>query len=156
MGRTRKPLEKHLLDGTYRADRHGPLPDEGETHAPPVKPDGMIQGAGEFWDTVLPLLGADVRDRDAFQLQQMCSWWFLWTEAEIALLDAEIGTIEYSRTMNAATVASQNFDRIASRFGLTPADRTKLRADSAGPVKARVASRPKTKLDRTGPPKGKP
>ena len=27
MGRRRKSLQEHLLNGTYRADRHGPMPD---------------------------------------------------------------------------------------------------------------------------------
>jgi hypothetical protein len=35
-GRHRKPLALHLLNGTYRPDRHGPLPPDGVPAAPAV------------------------------------------------------------------------------------------------------------------------
>lgn len=36
MGRHRKSLEQHVLDGTYRADRHGPMP-EVRNETPPKR-----------------------------------------------------------------------------------------------------------------------
>jgi phage terminase small subunit len=155
MGRPRKPIERHLLDGTYRADRHGPLSDEPEEFAPPTKPAEMTPAAGEFWDKVVAMLAGVVRDRDGPQLAQLCSWWALWQEAEAKLMAGSPGTIEYARTLNAVSVASQNFDRIAKRFGLTPADRAVLKVEHAGPPKPKVATRPKTQLDAKGPPKPK-
>lgn len=156
MGRSRKPTEQHRLDGTYRADRHGPIADEAEGLAPPEKPDGMNTIAGEFWDEIVRLKAGVVRAADGPQLAQLCSWWALWQLAELALVDYEIGSLPYNRTLAAVSTASQNFDRIAKRFGLTPADRAGLQAEQAGPARPRVATRPKTKLDANGPPPAKP
>lgn len=152
MARTPKPVEQHVLDGTYRKDRHGPLPDEGD-FKPPEMPPGIGDLAAQFWERITELLKGVVRDRDGPQLHQLCFWWAQWETCEIALTGLEIGTIQHARVFNAASTASQNFDRIARRFGLTPADRAALKAERSGPPKAKVATKPAIKLDKQGPPK---
>jgi phage terminase small subunit len=157
MARPRKPTEQHVLAGTYRRDRHGPLEDAADgSFAPPEKPAGLGSKASDFWDVVVKLLEGVVRERDGPQLHQLCFWWAKWEDAEIAIQDFEIGTMDYTRALNVASVASQNFDRIAKRFGLTPADRAALRAEHATTQKPKVATRPKTQLDKQGAPKVKP
>src|SRR5262249_21180976 len=74
MGRPRKPIEKHLLDGTFRADRHGPVPDDAGSGPAPVKPADLDDLAGAFWDRVVLLLAGIVRDRDGEQLAELCRW----------------------------------------------------------------------------------
>ncbi len=153
MGRHRKPVAEHVRDGTYRADRHGPVPEPEPPAPPPERPADLAGGAAEFWDRVLLLIGPTLRPADGPQLVQMCRWWARWVECEAAL-DAEEtpGTVEHSRLIKAAATCSASFDRIASRFGLTPADRAKLRSEAPAQAKAKVATRPATKLDRQGPP----
>src|SRR4051812_14841340 len=72
----RKPLEKHILDNTYRADRHGPLtPDDAPQQTPPVKPADLTGEAGKRWDQLTALLLGVVRDRDAPLLAEACRFW---------------------------------------------------------------------------------
>jgi hypothetical protein len=155
-GRPRKPVENHLRDGTYRADRHGPIPDEEPAGPPPAKPKDLTGVAEKFWNLVVALVGPTLRAADAPQLVQMCRWWARWKECEQAIDElaegVEPGSMQYTRLLNSAVVCSANFDRVASRFGLTPADRAKLRAEAAPPTRARVATRPATRLDQKGAP----
>lgn len=153
MGRPRKPLEKHLLDGTFRADRHGPPPDDAGAVAPPVKPADLAGDASEFWDRIVGVLAGVVRDRDGEQLAELCRWWARIQKVGAALDKAQPGSLLYSRLMTQAGTAAATFDRIAKRFGMTPADRAQLHIEATGPVKAKVPTRPRTALDKAGPPK---
>ncbi len=155
MGRHRKPIEKHVLDGTYRADRHGVKPDDSASVQSPVKPADLNGPAGQCWDRVVAVLAGIVRDRDAEQLAELCRWWARIQRVGEVLDKAKPGTLEYGRLMNAASTAAATFDRLAKRFGLTPADRAQLHVEATGPAKAKVATRPKTALDKAGPPKKK-
>ena len=153
MGRPRKPVEKHVLDGTYRPDRHGVKPDDSGSVAPPIKPGDLKGPAGECWDRVVSVLAGVVRDRDAEQLAELCRWWARVQRVGAALDKEKPGSLEYGRLMTQASSAAATFDRVAKRFGLTPADRAQLHVEATGPVKAKVATRPKTALDKAGPPK---
>lgn len=57
MPRPRKPNNVHVLQGTYRRDKHGPktapVPQEA-----PEKPDWLSAQAASEWDRVVPLLNA--------------------------------------------------------------------------------------------------
>ncbi len=46
MGRRRKSLQVHLLNGTYRADRHGPLPDSERGYFGMYEHEGYSTQAG--------------------------------------------------------------------------------------------------------------
>lgn len=152
MGRPRKPIELHVIDGTFRADRHGPAPvDVGEVR-PPTKPSDLGGAAGGFWDRLLAVLAGVVRERDGEQLAELCRWWARIQKVGAALDKSQPGSLRYGRLMNQASTAAATFDRIAKRFGLTPADRASLHVEQAGPTKAKVATRPKTALDLAGPP----
>jgi phage terminase small subunit len=151
VGRPRKPVEKHVRDGTYRADRHGPKPDADEQTAPPVKPEDLDEDTAECWDRLVKLLRGIVRDRDSTMLAELC-----WQWAELQRIKAVLGVMVpgekgYNALLVAAGICTDKLDRLASRFGLTPADRAKIHAEG-GTTKARVATRPKTALDKTGPP----
>ncbi len=155
MGRPRKPVVKHVLDGTYRADRHGPLPVDPDAVPAPVKPADLTGAAGDLWDRIVRLLPGVVRDRDAEQLAEMCRWWARAQRVGAALDKAQPGSLRFGRLTSQAATATGTFDRIAKRFGLTPADRAALTVEPTGPAKPKVATRPPTKLDKAGPPKGK-
>lgn len=170
MPRPRKSLEDHVRDGTYRADRHGPLPagfltargpvpspavqpaDAELTVQPPRKPEDMAEDVAAEWDRLALLLAGVVRDRDADAVSQM-AWWLV----ELGRVQAVIGRMipghkGYKDALIAAGICQDKFDKLATKFGMTPADRAKLRSE-AGPPKAKVPTRPRTKLDAAGPPK---
>ena len=150
----RKPIERHVLDGTYRADRHGAiLADLGDAFAPPVKPPDLTGDASKLWDTLIVMLAGVVRDRDGLMLSELCEWWSELRRVKTALVASAPDAKGYNQLLVAAGICSDKFDKIANRFGLTPCDRAKLGAESTGPVKPRVATRPKTALDLSGPPK---
>jgi phage terminase small subunit len=180
-GRPRKSLAQHIKDGTYRKDRHGPLPGDGDT-AVGVESSGKVGGkaAGattgqsvvsepvkmpvqatqsaanqaKLWNELTKLLGETVTDRDAHMLREMCWWW-----AELLKIQEQLGNMvpgqtRYKETLTAAGVAIDKVTRIGEKFGLTPGDRAKLGVGaSSGPPVAKVAVKPKTKLDAMGPPK---
>ena len=148
----RKPLEAHLRDGTYRHDRHGPIPDDVQTFTPPRKPADLVGDAGEFWDTITALLAGVVRDRDAPLLAELCWHWSELRRVKKVLATKQPGEAGYNTLLVAVGILTDKFDKIASRFGLTPADPARLNVEVAAPVKARVATRPRTKLDKMGKP----
>lgn len=160
-GRPKKSLQEHVRDGTYRPDRHGPLPAKngGENAAkmpPAVKnPEPLPPAAGgqaELWAELNRLLSGVVTERDVPILTELCWWWAELRRVQAQLRGMTPGEKGYKDTLIGAGICSTNLDRLASRFGLTPADRAKLRVENPGPPQAKTPTRPKTKLDRQGPP----
>lgn len=150
MGRPRKPVDLRLLEGSYQPSRHGPLPEPEETAPKPVKPAGLTGESGKMWDRLLPLLEPVVRERDTPLLVEMCTWWAELKRVRAALKKSGPGAKGYQQLLVSAGICSDKVDKIASRFGMTPSDRAKLRAEASGPVRAKVPVRPKTALDRLG------
>ena len=58
-GRKRKPTALHLLQGSYREDRHGPLPADGaepsSTLASTTRPKYLRGRAAGLWDELVSL-----------------------------------------------------------------------------------------------------
>lgn len=177
MGRPRKSLEDHVREGTYRRDRHGPLPGEGEsespapairepssladrpgddataTHAPPRKPSDLVGEAAAMWDRLVVMLAGVVRERDAATLAEMCRW-----HAELRRVQAVLGKMTpgakgYNQLLVAAGICGDKFEKLAGKFGMNPTDRGKLRIVESGPRVAKVPTRPRTKFDLQGKPK---
>jgi phage terminase small subunit len=157
MARPRKPVAEHLKNGTYRADRHGPLASDDvprEAFAPPVKPAEMNSDAAAVWDRVIPLLAGSVRDRDSPLLAELCYWWAE-LERVTAVRDGMVpGEKGYNSILIASGICADKVVKLSEKFGLTPADRAKLKPEvAAGPAAAKVPTRPRTKLDAKGKPK---
>lgn len=158
-GRPRKSLADHLRDGTYRPDRHGPRP--GETanvqvpvsSCPPDKPHKLTPAQSAIWDQLTELLAGVVTDRDADSLKMICIWLSEFQRVQMILQTMTPGQKGYKDTLVSAGICSANYDKLASKFGLTPADRSKLKVVEVGPPVAKVPTKPKTKLDLQGPPK---
>src|SRR6478735_6299937 len=117
MGRPRKPVAQHLLDGTFRHDRHGNswLPDGS-----PVMPDWLSPDAQELWNSIVPQLNGIATALDEAQLAALCDWWSLWRAARESLASIED---RQSRSYYDAQIlvgaAWKQFAAIASKFGLT-------------------------------------
>lgn len=161
MGRPRKPIEQHLLDGTYRADRHGPLPGKGvvagEWPSTTVVKLGDLTGrAGELWAEYVRFLAGRINQGDWATLADLCRW-VARGETIATQLDAvEPTSKEFRSLIVSAAIATDKVINLGARFGLTPADRAKGRVGAAvvadGVAKPKVRQRPATALDRAGPP----
>ena len=132
-GRPRKPVAAKILAGTFRADRDGPPSSQVGAGGAPEAPARLSGEALALWGRVVPGLAASgvARSCDSEALAMMCEWWGRYRRFSEALdraLDA--GESTYQLTLQVG-IATTNFDRLAARFGLTPADRAKLRVDAA-------------------------
>lgn len=151
MGRPRKSIDEHMLKGNYRPSRHGlrpPLPDDPGGNVPPSKPADLDHAAGQLWDKFVRLLAGVLRERDGDVLAELCRWLAELRRIRVVLLETVPGEQGYNQLLVAAGICSDKFDKLAARFGLTPADRTKLRAEGPiSPPTAHVPSRKVTRAD---------
>lgn len=151
MARQPKPLSLHIDQGTYRADRHGSLDSVVSPAGVPTRPRSLKGEARKFWDRVVPgLVSSGVaRACDTDTLTALCQWWARYVRYSEALDTAECepGSTEFGRIMTAASTSWEKFEKLAGRFGLTPADRMHLRVEQ-GQTKGGIATR-----DRTQPPR---
>jgi phage terminase small subunit len=155
MGRKRKPVELRLLDDTYKPSRHGPLPDLDEVRTPPAKPAHVKGAAAKVWSALSKSLSGVLRESDGHLLADLCIAWAELRRCQVELGKQKPGDVKYQRTLICFGICSDKVNKLAGLFGLTPSDRAKLRFEqSAGPAKAKVATRPKTKLDAAGGPTG--
>ncbi len=133
-GRPRKPDALKLNDGTWRADRDGSHEDVVLAPGVPSKPEGMSDRASAFWDEiVLELIECGmVSAIDETMLAEMCQWYGRyrqWTEPLDAGGPDDDGA---RRRLMGACAAWKQFEGLASKFGLSPGDRARLRVQ---PVK---------------------
>jgi phage terminase small subunit len=172
MGRPRKTLEELKKSGSYRPGKHGDRAKENrpssaptarvmtdDVETPPtcsklVKPENLDSVASECWDHVVGQLGSALFRTDEKQLEQLCRWYSRWKACEVALNNAEAGSVAYSRLIKDAAAASAAFDRIARRFGLTPADRDAVPVPKQ-PLRP-MMTRPPCRFDPPGEQGGKP
>lgn len=153
MARPPKPTEQHRLDGTYRADRHGSAGASVDAAGVPTKPRGL-KGEGEkLWKRVVPgLVSSGVaRACDTDCLVSLCEWWARYVRFALMLDSADLDTDpkDLSRYTRLASQCWGEFARLAGKFGLTPADRVKLRVEAAG-KKAGVMSRDRSAGKKVG------
>jgi P27 family predicted phage terminase small subunit len=133
MGRPRKPTELHVLNGTFRDDRHG-----GTVQAPPGIPEppgGLSEGALAEWERIVPVLTAlgliTLADRST--LAAYCCVYARWHQAEQEL--AKNGPVYKTSEGNMAQspwlwVANKALDQLrtyAGLFGLSPSSRASLK-----------------------------
>ena len=157
-GRPRKCIEQHLKDGTYRPGRHGPIPEHlksGYKPAPrPAAPKKAEPGEAaikigassqDFWDFMMRTRGDTIRDSDAATLALMCEYWVQISHCLKDLSKSDSTTRRHH--LSALKTATDAFDKLASRFGLTPADRGKVMDEQRVKVEPKVETRPKTKMD---------
>jgi phage terminase small subunit len=151
-GPAKKPIAMKILEGTYRRDRDGDLDSIVLGEGEPRKPDDLDGLAGEFWDAWVPHLVAlgVAKEIDSLALEQMCFWWGSAKELRKILqkISKAALTKEYFRVQVLTAQADKSFNHIASRFGLTPADRARLRTENS-PVRRGVPARDRSR-DRVG------
>jgi hypothetical protein len=140
-GRPRKPVELHVMHGSYRRDRHGPLPQSSGDEATDDPGERWFEPANgqakEFYELLLASpIGAAIKATDSAALAVVAETY--------VLLNRSIDLAREDPTDPAARSAvvayGGMFDRLCSRFGLTPSDRARLGLP--------VVQRPESKLDK--------
>lgn len=123
-GRPAKPKKLHILEGSFRKDRHGAKGDAPSVAGDVIVPD-LEEHAKKMWGEVIgPLVKLGiVTSADVPAAQAMCESWGLMRRSFAALESDPCDKL--ART--AYTAYCQLFDKFASRFGLTPADRQRLK-----------------------------
>ena len=127
-GRPRKPTELKVAQGTYRADRDGPRPED----LPNL--DGEIErqsfpnhAARQMWNTVVQQLidAGVVKPTDVPMARSMCEFWGLyWSSYKLASKNPTDPAIRV-----AVCSYWTKFEQAAARFGMNPSDRSRLRLD---------------------------
>lgn len=125
-------MRLRILEGNRRKTPIEPEPEPGGV---PIKPSGMDPIAELLWDEVVPTL-ADLgiaTGLDTQWLTDMCRWYSAY-DRSMAGYEREMDP----KLMRAASIAWTNCDKIASRFGLTPADRTRLKGIGKAATKSKT------------------
>lgn len=125
MGRPRKTLDQHARDGTTDSSRHASRLREPKFDGQPEKPPRMSKEASQHWDEIVPQLVSHgvAKKSDQSALIAMCE---AWSEYRAALRRRPKNTEQ--RKLRRIEIKSflDDWRQLASRFGLTPADRAKL------------------------------
>src|SRR5262245_55265562 len=119
-GRKRLPVELHVTRGSYRNDRHGPLP-AAASDSDPVDETAAIEmvyspndgdvAARDLYDHLYPLLASVVAPSDTPALTMLCELWSLYQQT-LAAAKAE----PTSKAVRSALLSYFGaFDRLASR-----------------------------------------
>jgi phage terminase small subunit len=125
-GRPRKPTSLHIVEETLDPSKHADRAFEPLADGTPRCPRDLKGEARKFWERVVPQLVrmgvAKAADRES--LVVLANLWACWvqaaTMAEIAATDPKV--------RSAMLGYSAEWSRLAARFGLTPADRSKIQA----------------------------
>lgn len=122
-GRPPKPTALHVLEGTFREDRHAERKRELRTDGEPHMPDWMSGEAAECWMREVPRMIADglVTAADESALIQMCEWWAEWRR-----LGGGEDEVKMPGRIYAMGAAYKNWLTLARDFGRTPVARAKM------------------------------
>jgi P27 family predicted phage terminase small subunit len=134
-GQTPKSRSKHKRDGTFRADRHAALVDDSDFNGDlPERPADLSADELAVWDHVVETTPEGVlRLIDESELIGLCFWYGEYRRAIAAMRGMRITAKAYYRTIQLAAIAWKHFAAAASRFGMTPADRARLKIAPSKP-----------------------
>ena len=120
-GRPRKPTAELIGNGTYQESKHGGRHREPQFDGVPKKPRGLGKIASKFWDAVVPDLHRRgvAKAIDASSLELLCVWWE--RVQELKAIEDKDYRIDCRLSM-----ASKQYHQLAAKFGMTPADRTRI------------------------------
>lgn len=123
-----KPTHDLKLHGGYRKDRHANRLDVVPPEGSPVCPAEFDAQQKEIWQSVIELYAkSDALGRvDSAELIALCETWGLY-RAAVSLAKAD----PIDKEIRCATVAYLTmFDRLASKFGLTPTARASIKLET--------------------------
>lgn len=153
----RKPIEQHVIEGTYREDRHGPLTTADMPEPPPERPAKLTEAEAAVWNEVVAgVLVGVVKKRDVPTLVELCRWVVRADRIAGKLDTMRPGVKGFTSLTTAAAIATDKILAMSARIGMTPLDRAKVRSEGnhpSGPPAAKVRVRGRTALDAEGAPK---
>lgn len=118
---------KHVLEGTFRAERHAGRVDSVAAASPAnlPKPDVIGEAGKWLWElTIRNLPGGVLRDQDAAKLELMCVSWEQYRKLlERMQIDDDPKLI--SKLKNLADM----IDKFGKQFGMSPLDRASLKVE---------------------------
>lgn len=131
-GRKPKTLLAHLADGTYRPERHGPIPDNlsealrGPKSDPPKeKPKSLPKSAAWLWDYLCEH-GVGIAPGDAPQMEMTCRIWNEWIRHAMLLPKLGLDNKKYAEISRRTLEHSRRLDGLLSSFGMNPSSRMKM------------------------------
>lgn len=129
IGRPPKSVAKHKRDRTFRADRHGLRVDDSAFDGDlPERPSDLTVDELSVWDLVAQTSPDGVlRAIDGSELTGCCWWYGEYCKAMRAMRPMKVTDEAYYRLSQLAAIAWKHFAAAASRFGMTPADRARLK-----------------------------
>ncbi len=129
-GMPAKPTAELKLMGNYDKRRHANRADETLAIGMPRKPEGMSAQEAWLWDTVVDTMpAAALSSLDTATLIGLCWWWGEWRRLTAAIED---GGCDAYRASCMAASAWKQFSGMASKFGMSPVDRTKIQLPNNG------------------------
>lgn len=138
-GRKPKPTAVHVLQGTFRPDRHSGGEPEPPTSIP--EPPKSLKGeALAEWDRITVLLAASkcIAELDRSALAAYCIEWSRYVNANnklrlanTLLAESTKGTKMPHPLLRVSDRALANMLRICQEFGMTPASRSRLDVEAA-------------------------
>jgi P27 family predicted phage terminase small subunit len=140
-GRPPKAIDLHILEGTFDRRRHAGQAD-ALASGTPVPPKYLKGAALKFWKRVVPeLVRAGIAKAiDAPELTLMCQWHARYEKYGKQLDRLQPTAKAFQAVFLAAHLSSTRFNKIASKFGLNPIDRARIRVQAA-PSGAKVVQR---------------
>lgn len=121
-----KAIETLKLHGTFRESRHAGRP--GRAGALPAAPKWLDKVAREWWkDHALQLETNGVGAGDLSLVESAAKWYSIWRTTLAAI---ENGDAEY-RTWCRLAMAWKAFAAAASKLGIGPTERSKIRGGEA-------------------------
>lgn len=125
MGRRPKPATLHMRQGTYKPGRHQIQPVAGGEL---VRPTGLGQYGLWLWNRVIDFVEqAGAGECDTECLAGMCRWYQQYRRIYAVLEKLRPDDPAHRELLYSGAAAWRQFVDMASRFGLTPADRAKLK-----------------------------
>jgi phage terminase small subunit len=124
MARPPKTTQLHVVDGTFNVTRHRNRKAAPESEGAPVKPADLDEFGLECWQKLVePALRMKIgREVDAVAAEELCRLYsFYRRSCEKASADPIA-----KEARCAVTGYFAAFEKVASRFGFTPADRLRL------------------------------
>lgn len=136
MSRQPKPTQLHVVDGTYRGHRHKSRGNSSAGGGHPPKPAGLCKYGLECWQKfVEPVIRLQVAvEIDSLAVAEACRLYAFYRRSCEAAAKAPT-----DKLARCAVVAYWTaFERVAAKYGLTPADRLRLvppeRSESEDPA----------------------
>ena len=126
-GRKPKMTAKHVLEGTFRAERHGRRVDAlaDSSAANLAKPDVIGEAGKWLWElTIRNLPGGVLREQDAAKLELMCVSWEQYRKL-LERMRSDDDPALISKLKNLADL----IDKFGKQFGMSPLDRASLKVE---------------------------